>query len=137
MATKKKTSSLKQKVKKTAKSEVKKQVKKRPIFAIVLFLLLAVGGVGGFFGAKFLTANDTFALVGEANITLTVGEEYVEEGVTIISFGKDISDKVEIESNVDTSVAGEYYIKYTVEGLRFGSVARYRYVKVVEVGNEE
>lgn len=118
------------------KQQAKKQVKKRPFYTLILIIVLAIGAVGGFFGAKFLIRDDTFEINGDQEITLEVGDDYVEQGATIISFGRDISKEVKIESTVDTAVAGTYYVKYTVEDIRFGNVERYRYVTVVEVGNE-
>ena len=118
-----------------AKKEAKKQVKKKP-WLLVVVLLLALSAVGGFFTAKVLTQNDTFEIIGEQTIYLQVGETYQDEGAKVISFGRDLSDQVKSENTVDTSVAGDYYIKYTVEDIRFGNVCRYRYVVVQEVENE-
>lgn len=113
-----------------------KQAKKRPWYALILIVILAFGAVGGFFGAKFLIRNDKFEINGDQEITLEVGDYYIEKGATIISFGRDISKEVKIDSTVDTTTAGQYYVKYTVEDIRFGNVERYRYVEVVEVENE-
>ena len=115
-----------------AKKELKKQAKKNPLVVLLLVVFLAVGALGGFFGAKLITQHDTFQLVGQQELTLKVGEQYKEEGVKIISFGRDISSQAKSESTVDTSVAGKYYVKYTVDDLRFKGVVRYRYITVVE-----
>lgn len=130
MAKKKSTSTLE----KRATREVKKQAKKNPLVVILLVVFLAVGALGGFFGVQLLTKNDIFELVGEQEITINIGSEYHEEGVKIISFGKDISAKVKTETNLDSDVAGKYYIKYTVDDFRFKDVVRYRYITVTEVG---
>jgi hypothetical protein len=118
------------------KKQAEKQARKKPWYALLLIVILAFGGVGGFFGAKFLTRNDTFEINGDQEVVLEVGDYYVEKGATIISFGRDISKTVKIDSTVDTTTAGQYYVKYTVEDIRFGNVERYRYVTVVEVANE-
>lgn len=117
---------------KTVSKETKKQVKKNPLVALFLLVLVAVGAAGGFFGIKLLTKNDTFEIIGEQTIELTIGQEYTEQGVKAISFGKDVSADVEIDSNVNINQAGEYYVKYTIDDFRFKDVVRYRYVKVVE-----
>ena len=113
-----------------------KQVKKKPWYALILLVILAFGAVGGFFGAKLLIKNDKFEINGDQEVVLEVGDYYVEKGATIISFGRDISKQVKIDSTVDTTQAGQYYVKYTVEDIRFGEIERYRYVTVVEVDNE-
>ena len=118
---------------KTLKKETKKQAKKNPLVAVLLLALLAVGAVGGFFGIKVLTKNDTFQLVGQQEVELAIGQDYVEEGVKIVSFGKDVSEKVKTETNLNTEEAGQYYVKYTVDDFRFKNVVRYRYITVVEV----
>ena len=61
---------------------------------------------------------------------------YNDRGATVIEFGKDISDKVTVETNMqdlgggkytaDTTVPGKYYIKYTVESHKYGEVCRIR-----------
>ena len=54
----------------------------------------------------------------------------------VISFGKDISDKIFAENTIDNTTPGQYYIRYTVDNFRFKGVERYRIVKVVEVEDE-
>jgi len=49
-------------------------------------------------------------LIGDSEITLAVGEEYVEQGVTIIN---DRDFEVEIESNVNIYAPGTYTVVYT------------------------
>ncbi len=112
--------------------------KKGRIFFVVILLFVIVAGIGGYFTAKSITANDTFEIIGDREITLYVGEDYHEEGAIAISFGQDISDKIKIEGTVDTQTEDTYYIKYTVDDIRYRGVERYRIVKVVasEVGNE-
>ena len=114
------------------KKEIKKVIKKtnkRILFC--LFLFLFIGIIGGYATVMVFTRNDTFELNGEKSIVLKVNQEYKEEGVNIISFGKNIKDKVEIESNVDTSKEGEYTVVYTVKSIfKYKDVKRVRYVSV-------
>ena len=77
------------KIRKSAEKAVKKMHPAAVVFAL---LFLFIGAAGGYFLAREVTKNDTFALLGEKNIALESGETYVEPGVRIISFGKDISD---------------------------------------------
>lgn len=131
MATKKIT----KKSSSTLKKEAKKQVKKK-LWLIVFVFLLVGGAVGGFFAANLITKNDKFEIVGEKTIHLEMGETYQDEGAVAISFGRDISKNIKAENNIDYTTAGEYYIKYTVEDIRYGNICRYRYVIVQEVVNE-
>lgn len=114
----------------------KKSTKKKlNIFIYVLAVFFIIGGVGGFFTFNYLTKDDKFEIIGDKEITLHVGEEYVEKGAIVISFGKDESAKIEIDdSNLNINEVGNYYIKYTATDYRFKGKVRYRYVEVVEVG---
>ena len=127
----------KQTLKTKAKKEIKKGTTKRPVFTFLLAVLFASGLAGGYFGGEYLTKNDTFEIIGDQTIELNVGQQYQEQGVKIISFGKDISSKVVIEDNIDTTTEGDYYVKYSVDDIRYGKIVRYRYVVVSEVANEE
>lgn len=116
----------------------KRKSKKQGIGFIAAVLLLAVGGVVGFFTAKHITRNDVFEIIGEQTITLSVGETYQDEGAKAISFGKDISSKIVSDTNVDYSTVGTYYIRYTVDDIRYRGVERYRViiVEASEVSDE-
>lgn len=104
--------------------------KKKGTGLIAVIVLLAIGGVAGFFTAKHITRNDVFEIIGEQTITLSVGETYQDEGAKAISFGKDISSKIVSETNVDYSTVGTYYIKYTVDDIRYRGIERYRVIVV-------
>ena len=136
----------KQVVRKT-KRKAKKKIKRiHPLSFVVWLLALAIGvGVGA--GAYvFLCRNDGFEVVGEKDATLPKqsGEgkyyEYTDKGVKIISRGKDISDRVKVETNMteidegvyrfDASEEGLYYIIYTVDDVRFGEIRRVRTITV-------
>ena len=57
----------------------------------------------------------TVTLNGNDTIYLYVGDTYEESGVTTLdNCDSKISDKVKIESNVDTNVVGNYEVKYIV-----------------------
>ena len=40
----------------------------------------------------------------------------------------DVSEKIKVENNINNLEAGRYYIKYTIDDLRFGGVIKYRYI---------
>lgn len=116
---------------------IKKQSKLHPLATIFVIIFLVCGLLGGWFTVKYLTKNDKFEIVGEQTITLTLGEDYVDEGAVAVSFGKDISSKIKSENNVDKAKVGRYFIKYTVDDFRYKSVVKYRYIVYVEeVTNE-
>lgn len=115
----------------------KKKITKKKIGLFVFVLILAIGGVAGFFTAKYVTRNDIFEIIGEKTITLSLGQTYQDEGARAISFGRDISSKIVTESDVDYSKEGTYYIKYTVEDIRYRNIERYRTIVITsEVTNE-
>ena len=115
----------------------KKKSTKMSISLIVTLFLLAVGVVCGYFVTQKITENDKFEINGEKVVEVEVGGSYEDtEGVTVISFGKDLSKLVKTETNVDFSTPGQYYIKYTVDNFRFKGIERFRIIKVVEVEDE-
>lgn len=140
MATKNSSSNkLEKKVKKEVKKEVKKTSKKFTVgSAIAVVSCLVVGAVGGVFTEKIITKNDCFELVGNKSFTIAIGEDFVyeEEGYKCISFGKDLTGSVKIDTNlkkgadnkytIDTSEEGEYYMIYTVESKKYGKIKRVR-----------
>lgn len=118
---------------KTSK-KVKKELSKFSSVAKMLALILfVVGVIGGVFTTYYFTRNDTFQIIGETEIHLNVGEEYIEQGVKIIAFGKDISDQVIIKGTVNTSIEDVYVLKYTVNNFRFKNYTLYKKITVGEV----
>lgn len=101
------------------------------IFLVLLFFV--VGAVGGFFAYRHLTKDDVFELVGEKEITLNIGDTYTDEGYVASAFGKDVSDKVVVNGQVDTTKEGVYVVTYTVDHIKYKDVKRCRVVTVVEV----
>lgn len=93
-----------------------------------MFLVIGVGlGIGAGF---YLCRNDCFEIIGSDELTLTIGENYYDEGCKVVSFGRDISDEVEIETdliiNPDGSFTGDdtktYYILYKSNDIKYGKV---------------
>ena len=53
-------------------------------------------------------------LLGDEEIYLNVGEDYIDEGVVATdSGGNDVSDKITIDNNVNTTEKGEYMVIYS------------------------
>lgn len=122
-----------QKSRRRAKKQVKKALRRLHPATIVIALLCLVVGVGcGGFLAKNASKNDCFHLKGNAMIALEVGERYtyVEQGVEAVSYGRDVSDKVQVQTTLEKDAQGNYIIPtdkegiytitYTVDCLKFG-----------------
>ena len=124
------------------KSEVQKAaekaVKKTHTATVVLAILFFVFGcIGGVIVSMQLTKNDKFELNGEKTVYLEIGEKYIEQGVTVISFGKDVSDKITTGGDfgtMNTDIEGVYQIVYKIDDLRWGD---YQRVRIVIVGDPE
>ena len=140
----------KQAVRKTKRTAKKKLRRIHPLSFVIWFLALAIGLGAGAGAYAFLCRNDGFEVVGEKDTTLPkLSEEgkyyeYADKGVKIVSRGKDISDRVKVETNmteidegvyrIDASEEGVYYIVYTVDDVRFGEIRR---VRTITVGGDE
>lgn len=150
MATKKTTNKASKKVNlnlnidkpsKKTNNKLKKQIKKIGIGSIIVIIfLIAIGGVGGYFGFKYLTRNDCFTLVGQDEITLQLNTEtYTDEGAKVIAFGIDDSSKVEIETNLikqkdgsySANEVGTYYIIYRVKNLKYGTLFKIEKIRLI------
>lgn len=96
------------------------------VIIVVLFLIYKTGYL-----SKFID----FKLMGSAQITLELGDEYLEEGYTATTVnGKDLTDKVKIiSSNVNINEVGEYKILYAFE-MNSLNIHKYLYrtVKVID-----
>lgn len=130
-----------------------RQIKKLGLKAILIILLVTVVGVGVGMGACWiLSRNDCFTIIGDEEITLTLkGEDealtskhcYYDKGVKVVSFGRNISEDVYIETDLKRSPdggfyaeeAGTYYIIYKVDDIKYGkifTVQRIRLITFVE-----
>ncbi len=124
----------KKQVQKQVQKELVKKVKKTsPALIAVILIFFLLGAAAGAFANYFVCKNDEFVVLGEKEITLNVGDTYLDEGAKAISFGKDVSSTITVESDVDTAVAGEYEVVYKCSNLKYKDIIRVRKVIVVEV----
>ena len=83
--------------------------------AIIVLLFIVVSG------AIWLTAYSKFFfslyLIGEQNVKLRLCEYYEDAGVEATRFGQDVSEEVEITSDLNTQLPGKYTIKYSLGHL--------------------
>ena len=108
------------------------------VVALAIFLLF-VGVVLGYWGVKYLTRNDCFNIIGAEEITLEIGETYLDEGVNVVAFGVDETDKVEIYTNLKkdkdgkfySQTEGTFYIKYTVNNIKYGSIFKVQKIRLI------
>lgn len=119
-----------------AKKELKKIGAKG---ILVAFLVLIVGLAAGAAAYFAVCSKDTFEIIGGDEITITLEDKYVEQGVKIIEFGKDISDKAVIETNLVQSDSGNpaeigtFYVKYSVDSVKYGKIFRIEKVRLINV----
>lgn len=127
---------------------VKKLLKKIPTTIKILGIgLFIIGIISGAFVGKVISKNDTFELVG-SNISYNLNQSaiYTDEGVKLISMGRDLSSSVSIEVSEglinnndgtftieDTSKEDTYYIIYTTTDFKFSKIKKIRYIYVVDM----
>ena len=126
------------KTNKKQEKQLEKTIKKSsPKVLIASLLLLIVGfaiGIGAFF---LVCKNDTFEIIGSDEITLTLDEEYIENGAKIIEFSKDISNEAVIETNMNlneenkSNEIGTFYVKYSINSLKYGKIFKIEKIKLV------
>ena len=120
--------------------KTKKQLKKLSFGAIVVAVLfLIVGVAGGFVSMKIMMNNDCFELVGKDEITLQIGESYMDEGAKVVAFGKDATNKIKIETNLTKNEDGTYtsneigtfYMTYTVNNFKYGTIFKIQKIRLI------
>src|SRR5690625_3910757 len=57
-------------------------------------------------------------LFGETEVIVYINEEYQERGYYAILDNQIVTEEVEVQSNVDTSQVGTYFITYTIGDIR-------------------
>ena len=73
------------------------------------------------------------SLKGNNKITIKVNESYNDEGfIALDNVDKDITSKVEVETNIDYSHLGTYYIKYSCLDSSLNYTEVFRTIEVIE-----
>lgn len=90
---------------------------KNKIIIILIITILIISSLFIIYNTIYLDykSDIVMELIGEEDINLPVFDEYKEEGIKASFRDKDIKDKVEIKSDVDTNKIGEYKITYTID----------------------
>lgn len=123
--------------KKRSSSAAKAAKKLHPATVVLAAVFLAVGISAGIFASEALSAGDSFTLNGGREVHLSLGEAFDDPGATVLSFGRDISDRVQVGGDADrfdADTPGTYYFVYTVDDLRWGD---YQLVRTVIVGGSD
>lgn len=144
--TRKTTSTSKSRTQKSVEKKVEKKIRKsigwKGVLIVLIVMIIGIGaGVGAFY---YVGRNDCFELIGEDYVVLELGQSYVDEGVKVISLGKDISNEVIIETdglidNGDGSftatTADRYVMIYKTKDIKYGkifTVQRIRFIDFVD-----
>ena len=89
----------------------------RKILLIVLVLAIRVVGIAAIV-MTFYSSNFSMKLRGDEEMTVGLNAVYEDQGAEAVIDGKDVSDKVKVTGEVDTSKPGTYELKYSVEDLK-------------------
>ncbi len=97
------------------------------ILIIILFILILL-----FIVFHFMIP--IIKLNGSSKIEINYNDTYVESGATAKFLNKNLTDKIVISSNIDTSKVGNYHVVYTVS-YGFYKVKKIRMINVVDKNN--
>lgn len=140
----------------TSNKTVNKFLKKiSTVVKVMGIALFIVGVVLGLFVGKTICKNDTFELIpGNSSYEVGCDATITLPGVKLVAFGKDISDKVQIElseglvrnedgtftitNNTDgkTIEKGTYYIIYTTTNFKYKKIKKIRYIYVDDMSEK-
>ena len=92
--------------------------KKKKIIIIILVIafILELAMISYYFiKNKEVKHNVELSLLGEDTVTISLGTDYIDDGVTLIVDNIDRSNDIKIDrSNLDNSILGTYKIKYYI-----------------------
>lgn len=132
---------------KRARRKAKSKIKKLHTATKVIAVLCLIAGLAiGAAVCLAMSKKDHFTLKGETQFSIDAGTSYTykEQGVEAICFGRDVSNKlnVEVSEGITTDASGNYVIPaeegvytitYTVDCLKFGENAPNGVIKRIRV----
>lgn len=92
-------------------------IMKKSLICLVALLSLALGFTSCQKDSKGLTDITYFAeitLEGDETMVVGKGSTFVDPGFTAVMKGEDVTDKVQVTSDVDTSTSGVYTVTYSI-----------------------
>ena len=100
-----------------------------------LFLAITVACSSGDDSSE---SNDTtppvITLIGSANVSVTQGDNYTDEGATATDdVDGDLTSSISVSGNVDTDIIGNYILTYSVSDSSGNSTSATRNVEVTEI----
>ena len=106
---------------------------------MIVAIFLVVGILLGAGVWWLVCKDDCFELVGQEEVVLTLDEVYVDEGVRVVAFGKDESENITIETNLQmdengnfsSGEVGTFYITYKSECFKYGTLFKVQKVRLV------
>ena len=103
----------------------------------LLYLFLAIT-VACSSGDDSSESNDTtppvITLIGSANVSVTQGDNYTDEGATATdNVEGDLTSSISVSGNVDTDIIGNYILTYSVSDSSGNSTSATRNVEVTEI----
>lgn len=145
--TSKKSSKTEKQIERKVQKSVKRKLGFKGVLIVLIVMIIGIGiGVGSFY---FIGRNDCFELIGEDYVVRTLDEKYVDEGVKVVSLGRDISKDVVIETDglIDNGdgtfsapCADRYVIIYKSKDIKYGkifTVQRIRFVDFIEPSDSD
>lgn len=122
-------------------------------FFLTVFIVVLVFCAIGFGGTYFLTRKDCFVLLGDKDIVIDINSYenisdccYIEDGYKVIEFNKDVSHKIEIETNMlinnqgnytpvfdelGNPVIGQYYIIYRAKTFKYSKFSTIELIRFI------
>ena len=112
-------------------------MKKKQLFILVAALsLIAAGCTKTSEGVTRITYYPVLTLEGAQYVTMEVGSSFSDPGYSAIMNGEDVTDQVEVTSNLDSSKPGMYKVNYSIVNEDGIAATASRYVIVAAAGDE-
>ena len=96
---------------------------------VMLYIILAILILGIVVGSSlaiyYAIQEPIVQLNGDTNLKIEVGNNYEENGAIALKNNKDISDDLEIKSDVDTNKVGNYKVHYLIKGKEYATRSVY------------
>lgn len=105
-------------------NKVKEHVNKNKIIRILIILILLIM-------VCFLFKKPSVTLIGDKVEKISYKSEFIDSGLTVKHYGKDITNQVVLSTNINTNELGEYEIKYKIP-YNFGTYTYTRKAIVVD-----